>query len=80
MRLSLLFELFIYAICICLNYNQIFQTFDKEVFNHPAPSRLAMMRIYIIALAIFMPSSSLAKNLVGYSNQNQKISGGEDAV
>ena len=38
-----------------------------------------MMRIYIIALAIFMPSSSLAKNLVGYSYQNQKIAGGEDA-
>ena len=38
-----------------------------------------MMRIYIITLAIFMISSSLAKNLVGYSNQNQKIAGGEDA-
>ena len=37
------------------------------------------MIIYIFALAIFMPSSSLAKNLVGYSYQNQKIAGGEDA-
>ena len=37
------------------------------------------MRIYIIVLAIFMPTSSLAKNVVGYSNQNQKIVGGEDA-
>ena len=57
---------------------------NKEVLNHSVKiyhshTRLAMIRIYIIALAIFMPSSSLAKNLVGYSNQNQKIAGGEDA-
>ena len=36
------------------------------------------MRIYIIILAIFM-ASTLAKHLVGYSNENQKIVNGEDA-
>ena len=56
---------------------------NKEVLNHSVKiyhshTRLAMI-IYIFALAIFMPSSSLAKNLVGYSYQNQKIAGGEDA-
>ena len=38
-----------------------------------------MMKIYTIIFAVFMASSSLAKHLVEYSNENQKIVGGEDA-
>ena len=37
------------------------------------------MKIYTIIFAAFMASASLAKHLVKYSNENQKIVGGEDA-
>ena len=38
-----------------------------------------MMKNFTIIFAAFMASSSLAKHLVEYSNENQKIVGGEDA-
>ena len=38
-----------------------------------------MMKSYIITFVILMTSFSLAKHLVGYSNENQKIAGGDDA-